>query len=110
MANKENLRGALNGIHRKNPREIKTSASPAAAPQANQTAPVTERKKAGRPKTKTEPCKTINVAVPVSVMEQIEIAKAKYHGNLTEYVNAVIAKDLKQNMTEYQKISDLLNN
>lgn len=109
MANKENLRGALNNLRNKNPREIKTSA-PAAAPQANQTAPVTERKKAGRPKVKTEPCKTINIAVPVSVLEQIEIAKAKHHNNLTEYVNAVIAKDLKQNMTEYQKIYDLLNN
>ena len=38
--------------------------------------PVTEtKKKPGRPKTKTEPTKTINIAIPISVLNQVEIAK-----------------------------------
>lgn len=66
-------------------------------------------KKVGRPKVKTEPCKTINVAIPVSVLDKIEIAKAKYHDNMTEYINAIIAKDLDDNMKDYKKIYDLIN-
>jgi hypothetical protein len=69
-----------------------------------------EPKKVGRPKVKTEECKTVNIAIPVSVLEKIEIAKAKYHDNMTEYINAVIAKDLESNLKDYKKIYDLINN
>lgn len=72
--------------------------------------PSPEKKKVGRPKVKTEPTKTINIAVPVSVLEQIEFALPKYQGNLTKYVNTVIENDLKTNMKEYKKIYNLLNN
>ena len=68
-----------------------------------------EPKKVGRPKVKTEPCKTVNIAIPVSVLEKIEIAKAKYHDNMTEYINAVVTKDLDDNMKDYKKIYDLIN-
>lgn len=68
-----------------------------------------EKKKVGRPKVKVEETKTINIAVPVSVIEKINIAKCKYHDNLTEYVNAVINADLANNMKEYQKIYNMLN-
>lgn len=69
-----------------------------------------KNKKVGRPKTKTEPTKNINIAVPVSVLEQIEFALPKYQGNLTKYVNTVIENDLKTNMKEYKKIYNILNN
>lgn len=68
-----------------------------------------EKKKPGRPKTKTEPEKTINIAVPISVLEKVDIALAKYQGNLTKYVNEVIRKDLEQNFSDYQQIYDLMN-
>lgn len=68
-----------------------------------------KQKRPGRPKVKTEECKTINIAVPISVLEKIEIAKCKYHGNLTEYVNAAIKKDLEAHFEEYKKIYELMN-
>ena len=68
------------------------------------------KNKVGRPKVKTEPTKTINIAVPISVLDQVEIAKCKYHDNLTEYVNAVIKADLEKNMNDYKKLYELLNN
>ena len=72
--------------------------------------PSPEKKKVGRPKVKTEPTKTINIAVPISVLEQVEIALAKYQGNLTEYINAIILNDLNVNFDNYQTIYNILNN
>ena len=65
--------------------------------------------KVGRPKTKTEDCKTINIAIPLSVLAKMEIAKSKYGDNLTKYVNEVVTKDLDANMETYQQIYDLLH-
>lgn len=65
-------------------------------------------KKPGRPKVKTEETKTINIAIPISLMKDINIAKCKYHDNLTEYINAVVRADLDANMKEYQKINNYL--
>lgn len=92
---------------KKNPQAVKVEAPKEDKPK---TVEPTKEKKVGRPKIKTEPTKTINIAVPVSVMEQVEIAKCKYHDNLTEYVNAVIKADLEKNMTDYQKLYELMNN
>ena len=50
------------------------------------------KKKPGRPKTKTEETKTINIAVPVSVLEKIDIAKVCYGNNLTCYINRQIGR------------------
>lgn len=66
--------------------------------------------KVGRPKVKTEPTKTINIAVPVSLMEKVEIAKCKYNNNLTEYINAIIRADIEANMDKYNQLYELLNN
>ena len=68
------------------------------------------KRKPGRPKTKTENTKTVNIAVPVSVLEKIEKAKAKYNGNLTEYVNHCIAADLDAHFDEYETIYNMINN
>lgn len=66
------------------------------------------QEESGRPKVKTEDCKTVNIAIPISRLEQMEIAKLKYGDNLTKYINEVIAKDLADNMDTYQQIYDML--
>lgn len=68
------------------------------------------KKKPGRPKTKTEETKTINIAVPVSVLEKIDIAKVCYGNNLTSYINRLIKKDIEANYDEYKNIINSLNN
>ncbi len=68
------------------------------------------KKKVGRPKVKTEEETVINIAIPVSVIEKMNIAKACYGGNLTKYVNAVIVKDLSEHYSQYLTINNSLNN
>ncbi len=68
------------------------------------------KKRPGRPKTKTEETKTINIAVPVSVLEKMDIAKVCYGNNLTCYINRLIEKDIKANYEEYKNIINSLNN
>lgn len=65
-------------------------------------------KYAGRRKTKTEPEKVINIAVPVSLYEQMNIAKLKYHNNLTAYVNHLIQEDISKNLDTYEEVQRLL--
>lgn len=78
-------------------------------PNTTKTAiPDKPKRKPGRPKVKTEECKTVNIAIPVSVLEQMEIAKMKYGDNLTRYINEIIAKDLDENMEMYQNIYNML--
>jgi hypothetical protein len=67
-------------------------------------------RKPGRPKTKKEPTKTINIAVPVSMLEKLEVAKACYGNNMTQYVNALIATDIEKNFEQYETIYNGLNN
>ncbi len=73
------------------------------------TVSTTTKKKVGRPKVKTEPTKNINIAVPESILRQVDIAKCKYNNNMTEYINAVIKDDLEKNMEKYKQLYDLLN-
>ena len=63
----------------------------------------------GRPKVKTEDTKNINIAVPISILSQVAIAKCKYNNNMTEYINAIIKADLEKNMEKYKELNDLLN-
>ena len=64
--------------------------------------------KVGRPREKTEYEKTINVAIPLSVLEKMKVATAKYNGNMTKYVNAVIKQDLDAHYGEYEQIYKLV--
>jgi Cdc6-like AAA superfamily ATPase len=77
--------------------------------KALENAKTTKGKKVGRPKTKTEPTKTINIAVPLSVLEKMDKAKVCHKNNLTQYVNDVIAADLEKNFDKYKEICDSLN-
>lgn len=71
--------------------------------------PVVPKRKVGRPRTKTEPTKNINIAIPVSVLEQMEVAKTCYNNNITLYINTLIKNDLDANFDEYTTIANSLN-
>lgn len=98
MASK-NFTSKISGI-KNNPREVNKPVQP-----VSQT-----KKKPGRPKVKPDgEYKTINISVPLELYNQMTIAKLKYNDNLTEYVNAVIQKDLSENMELYEQIRNLLS-
>lgn len=67
----------------------------------NQETKIQEIKRRGRPKTKTEDDRQVNIRVPLSVLEQWEQIKPAYGGNLTKYINRLIEKDLKENFAKY---------
>ncbi len=67
------------------------------------------KKKRGRPKVKTEPERTINISVPVEILEKMDIAKCCYGNNLTAYVNAVIKADLEAHLEEYERIKNVMD-
>jgi len=68
-----------------------------------------EKKRVGRPKVKTEETKTINIAVPVSVLEKLDTVKICYNNNLTLYINKLIEKDIESNYEKYSEIANSLN-
>ena len=68
-----------------------------------------DKPKVGRPKVKEGDYKKINIAVPVEVYDQMEVAKLKYGNSLTAYVNAVVRADLEANYEQYLKIQTILN-
>lgn len=81
------------------------------APQSRPEEPKKKSKgKVGRPKTKTEDTKTINIAVPVSTLDKINEVKVCFGNNLTQYINKLIEKDLESNYESYKNIADSLNN
>ncbi len=84
-------------------------ANPVAIPIQIQKNMQKEKKKIGRPKIKEGEYKTINISVPVSILEQMEVAKLKYGNNLTAYVNAVIKADLTANYDKYVELQKILN-
>lgn len=69
---------------------------------------IQETKRRGRPKMKTEDDRQINIRVPLSILEQWEIIKPAYGGNLTRYINKLIVDDLKKNNEKYAKIIGML--
>lgn len=62
-----------------------------------------EQKKPGRPATAGD-TKKISLAIPVDLMNGIEAAAGLlYNGNKTAYINALIKKDLAENLEKYQE-------
>lgn len=62
----------------------------------------------GRPRTKTEDEKIINIAIPLSVYKKMNLAKLQYNNNLTLYINSLIERDLDENLEKYkEKILDI---
>lgn len=71
--------------------------------------PVISKRKVGRPRTKTEPTKNINIAIPISILEQMDTAKVCYENNITLYINTLVKNDLEANFDEYENIANSLN-
>lgn len=95
---------------KKDPHSTTSRPQDAVAPAAEKSAGVQKtKKKTGRPKVKEGEYKTINISVPVSLLEQMEVAKLKYGNNLTAYVNAVIKADLNANYDKYLQLQEILN-
>lgn len=67
------------------------------------------QRKVGRPKTRTEEMRTINVAIPMSVFKKLDVAKACYGNSITRYVNKAIERDLESNYSKYESIFNNLN-
>lgn len=72
-------------------------------PQTKQEPKNKKRTTPGRPRTKTEDEKIINIAVPVSIYEKMNLAKLQYNNNLTLYINTLIEQDLTKNLDKYKK-------
>lgn len=66
------------------------------------------KKRGGRPRTKTENCKTINIAIPESLLEKIAVAKVMHGGNLTLYINRLIERDIQENYEKYKEFAEML--
>lgn len=92
---------------KQDPKKVTTATESTEAEAPVEVIETKPKKKVGRPKTKTEDCKAINIAVPLSVLEKMEVAKVMYRDNLTLYVNRIIEKDLEANYDKYKQFADM---
>lgn len=67
-----------------------------------------EKRKQGRPKTKTEAEHRLGVGIPLSLWEKVEVAKKCYGDNARLYIVKLIERDLAANYEEYVKRQDNL--
>lgn len=74
--------------------------------------PVKQKRKVGRPKTKDikNTCKSINVAVPITLLDKWEDVKIVHGSNLTGYITKLIERDMNANYERYKEIADDLKN
>ncbi len=100
---------------KENPRTLtatatrKTSAPKAAASKS--TAPKGRPLKDESKGKKRDYCKTINIAVPKEVIEEVnELATTARGISLTDYINLLIANDLEKNRDKYKKSLSQKNN
>lgn len=70
------------------------------------------KRKAGRPKTRDvkHTCKNINIAIPITLLNQWEDIKIVHESNLTGYITKLIEKDMNDNYEHYKEITDILKN
>lgn len=89
----------------------KTEPEPQDAASGQKEAQPTKRK-VGRPKTKDvkRTCRNINVAVPITLLNQWEDIKIVHGSNLTGYITKLIEKDMNANYERYKDIADSLKN
>jgi hypothetical protein len=98
-----------------NPRTLTASTEKKAkAPRAaasKSTAPKGRPLKDASKGKKRDYCKTINIAVPNEVIEEVNELAIKARGiNLTDYINLLIANDLEKNRDKYKKSLSQKNN
>ena len=64
-------------------------------------------KKSGRP-SKGE-VKKMTLAIPADICDDVEIAASLFFkGNKTAYINSLIEKDLKENLTKYKEFRKMI--
>ena len=73
---------------------------------------IAAKKKPGRPVTKNikENYKTINVAMPIELLEKWKEVKRACGGNMTDYITKLVEKDMEANYEAYKEIINTLNN
>lgn len=87
---------------------VVTPAEPTVTPEPEVVEP--EKRKQGRPKTKTEAEHRLGVGIPMSLWEKVEVAKKCYNDNVRLYIVKLIERDLAANYEEYVKRQDNLFN
>lgn len=87
--------------------EIKKTVSPTVSePQPTEKAEI--KNKCGRPS--NGEVKKISLAIPVELYEDMEIgANLFFKGNKTAYINALIKKDLDENLEKYKEFQAMTN-
>lgn len=70
------------------------------------------KKRPGRPVTKDvkNSCRTVNIAIPISLLDKWNNIKIIHNNNFTEYITKLIQKDMDSNYEQYLKIVQLLKN
>lgn len=92
----------------RNTKSKKNKNMPAEIENKNQETKIQETKRRGRPKTKTEDDRQVNVRIPLSVIAQWEEIQLVYGGNFTRYINKLIVEDLERNKQLYADIIEML--
>lgn len=92
--------------------QVTVEAAPHEPEPEQKKTPVKQKRRVGRPKTKDikNTCKNINVAVPITLLNQWEEIKIVHGSNLTGYITKLIQKDMDTNYERYKDIVDSLNN
>lgn len=67
---------------------------------------VVRRKSSGRPR-KGERRK-ISLSIPIEVYEGVELASYFFKGNVTEYINTAIRRDLSRNLEKYREFRTMM--
>lgn len=67
---------------------------------------VVRRKSSGRP-SKGERRK-ISLSIPLEVYEGVELASYFFKGNVTEYINTAIRRDLSRNLEKYREFRTMM--
>lgn len=68
--------------------------------------PAAKESKVGRP-SKGE-VKKITLAIPVELLEDIDVAAMFHKGNKTAYINNLIKKDLEENLEKYKEFKKMM--
>ena len=92
----------------KEPDAAVAPAEPTVTPESEVSDP--EKRKQGRPKTKTEAEHRLGVGIPLSLWEKVEVAKKCYGDNARLYIVKLIERDLADHYEEYVKRQDNLFN
>ena len=73
---------------------------------------VVVKKRPGRPVTKNikENYKTVNIAMPIELLEKWKEVKRACGGNMTDYITKLVEKDMEANYETYKEIINRLNN